>query len=494
MAPIARQTFADRVHDLGASCWWVDEASAVTCGPVPTDLEVARLECTAFRRTAAALADRAGTTRAAAVADDGPGSLTVAFPAVGGTAAVVVVGDATGGPGRDQLVRVVGHYHADLAKVADLERAADEFAERLSQSFEESNLVFRLARLLHGTGDPLGVMTAACDELRGVLPFAWVAVRFADGPRVLPAVRGRLVVAGDHPAVDALARAAGLLGSTAGGPTILVPATSDLAAACGAEILVQPIVAEAVPVAVIVAGNKREPDPCVGSAETQLVAAAAGFLGLFHENAARFADQRALFMGTLQALTAAVDAKDPYTRGHSDRVGLLAAGMAAALGLPPADVETYRIAGLVHDVGKIGVPEAVLRKAGPLSAGEFAEVRRHPEVGFGILQDIDAMAAVRPGVLSHHERWDGHGYPHGLAGPAIPTIARVLALADTFDAMSSNRSYRPAMPRSRVLSELARSAGTQFDPALVPHFVALDFTPFDDLLARSPDRRPAGLA
>ena len=133
-------------------------------------------------------------------------------------------------------------------------------------------------------------------------------------------------------------------------------------------------------------------------------------------------------------------------------------------------------------MGKIGIAEAVLTNPGRLTADEFAQIKRHPEIGYGILKDIPHMTTALPGVLHHHERWDGKGYPHGLAGEAIPLIGRVLALADTFDAMSSTRSYRAATPREKVLEEIRRCAGTQFDPALVPMFVNLNFADFEQAL------------
>jgi HD-GYP domain-containing protein (c-di-GMP phosphodiesterase class II) len=156
-------------------------------------------------------------------------------------------------------------------------------------------------------------------------------------------------------------------------------------------------------------------------------------------------------------------------------------------------VEQYRIAGLVHDVGKIGVPEAVLTKPGRLTDEEFDQIKLHPQIGHNILRDIPSLAPVLPGVLSHHERWDGRGYPHRIAGEEIPLIARVLALADTFDAMSSNRSYRPALPREKVLAEILRCGGTQFDPALSPVFVQLDLADFDEALQqhREADQKAA---
>jgi HD-GYP domain-containing protein (c-di-GMP phosphodiesterase class II) len=153
---------------------------------------------------------------------------------------------------------------------------------------------------------------------------------------------------------------------------------------------------------------------------------------------------------------------------------------------------------MLHDVGKIGVPEAVLRKPGRLTEEEFALVKEHPAVGHTILRDIAALGPMLPGVLHHHERWDGGGYPHGLAGQRIPLMGRVLALADTFDAMSSNRAYRPAAPRQRVLDEIQRCSGTQFDPELVGIFLSLDFNSFDALLGQqakaSAANEPRGIA
>src|SRR5690606_19492982 len=158
-------------------------------------------------------------------------------------------------------------------------------------------------------------------------------------------------------------------------------------------------------------------------------------LSVFAENAGLYADQHALFMGTLEALTAAIDAKDRYTCGHSERVAHLACELGLASGLSPAAAERIRIAGLLHDVRKIGVPESVLTKPGRLTDEEFGQVRLHPTIGHRILKDIPQLQDVLPGVLHHHERWDGGGYPANLAGEQIPLIARILAVADAFDAM-----------------------------------------------------------
>jgi len=174
---------------------------------------------------------------------------------------------------------------------------------------------------------------------------------------------------------------------------------------------------------------------------------------------------------TVEALAAAVDARDSYTRDHSHNVAGLARFLALEMGLSDRRVTLIEIAALLHDVGKIGVPDSVLRKPGPLTRDEVAQVREHPALGERILA-ATTFHEVLPWVLSHHERWDGTGYPQMLAGEDIPLEARILCICDAFDAMVSDRPYRPAMPREHALEELQLHAGTQFDPRLVDVFVA----------------------
>ena len=186
----------------------------------------------------------------------------------------------------------------------------------------------------------------------------------------------------------------------------------------------------------------------------------------------------------LHAQGAAIDAKDPYTRGHSQRVAILSRDLAAAIGLPENFVRTAHLAGLVHDIGKIGVPEAVLCKAGRLDDEEFALIRQHPQTGYRILKDIPQIRDLLPGVLCHHEAWNGSGYPAGLAQDEIPLLARIVAICDSFDAMSSSRTYRAAMPREEVLAEIRTCAGRLYDPRIVPVFLGMDLTEYDRLLRR----------
>jgi GAF domain-containing protein len=186
------------------------------------------------------------------------------------------------------------------------------------------------------------------------------------------------------------------------------------------------------------------------------------------------AEHRAMFDGTMQALIASIDAKDPYTRGHSARVAEFAHLIAVAAGMSPADADRARLCGLVHDIGKIGVPESVLRKAGKLDDEEFRQIAQHPVTGHEILRGIPQMADVLPGVLHHHEKWAGGGYPHGIAGDEIPVLGRLIAVADALDAMTTSRTYRSARPMAAAVEEIARCSGTHFDPGFAKVVAELD--------------------
>jgi hypothetical protein len=184
----------------------------------------------------------------------------------------------------------------------------------------------------------------------------------------------------------------------------------------------------------------------------------------------RYQDLKELLVGLTRSLTAALDAKDSYTLGHSERVGRIAVELGRELGLSADDQSDIYLAGLLHDVGKIGVRDNVLTKPGPLTREEYEHIKLHVTIGYNILSELHPIRNLLPGVLWHHERWDGQGYPHGLAGETIPLLARVLAVADAFDAMSTARPYREAMPPHRVEEVLAAGAGTQWDARVIEAF------------------------
>ncbi|RII16079.1 Cyclic di-GMP phosphodiesterase response regulator RpfG [Streptomyces sp. YIM 130001] len=182
---------------------------------------------------------------------------------------------------------------------------------------------------------------------------------------------------------------------------------------------------------------------------------------------AQYHRERAAHQATIRALVQAVDIKDEYTRGHSERVGEASVLIARELGMADARVEVLRFAGILHDVGKLGVPTRLLRKDGPLTDEERRIIELHPEYGHEMVRGIGFLGEARSAILHHHERLDGSGYPYGLQGRQIPEFARVVAVADAFDAMTSTRSYRRGRPVGEALTELERCAGRQFDPRMV---------------------------
>ncbi|MEV6109434.1 HD-GYP domain-containing protein [Streptomyces sp. NPDC051940] len=182
---------------------------------------------------------------------------------------------------------------------------------------------------------------------------------------------------------------------------------------------------------------------------------------------AQYHRERAAHQATIRALVQAVDIKDRYTRGHSERVGRASVLIGRELGMAEERQEVLRFAGILHDVGKLGVPTRILRKDGPLTDEERRVIQLHPEYGHEMVRGIGFLGEARSAILHHHERLDGRGYPHGLVGDDIPEFARVVAVADAFDAMTSTRSYSRAREVSVALAELERCAGRQFDPRMV---------------------------
>lgn len=211
-------------------------------------------------------------------------------------------------------------------------------------------------------------------------------------------------------------------------------------------------------------------DPEFGSGDVGLLEEAAVLLATQVHNIELLVQSNQMFLGSLHAMSNAIDARDPYTQGHSERVARLGYELAKLLTLSdPACQEIY-LAGILHDIGKIGVPDAVLLKNGALTDDEFRIIQQHPEIGYRIVERMGQLKFALPGVLHHHERFDGNGYPHGLAGDSIPLMARVLAVADAFDAMTSSRPYRDAMPLEKAVGIISNGGGTQWDAEVVACF------------------------
>lgn len=187
------------------------------------------------------------------------------------------------------------------------------------------------------------------------------------------------------------------------------------------------------------------------------------------------------YLESIQTLRFTVEAKDIYTRGHSDRVSEYSVLLGKKLGLPDKDLKSLQIGGLFHDLGKIGVPDTILQKDARLTDDEYSQIKQHPNIGVHILSHATIFQDILPIVEHHHEKYDGTGYPGKLKGEEIPYLARIAAIADSFDAMTSRRSYRDSLPMEKVISELMRCRGTQFDPELDDVFLDLLENHFEEI-------------
>jgi HD-GYP domain-containing protein (c-di-GMP phosphodiesterase class II) len=396
--------------------------------------------------------------------------------------------NATGhfGPAASHLIaQSIAAMNHDVASAHRSASELEGFTKQLTGAFETIDVLYNLGRSMKAVLSPEEFLQNLCARTAISLNFAWVAVRFELAPKTPSVLRNMFVHHGTLPAGDDVVRAVATRVMHDNDTTCKIHTDlSEIATSLNPQTISQPLLCKGQQIGVLLAGGKGGEDWMISSYDTQLFEACAGFLSTFIDNVALYDDQHQLFMGTVQAMTAAIDAKDRYTRGHSERVALISMQLAQLAGLPPSQCERLRIAGLVHDVGKIGVPENVLLKAGKLTDEEFAHIKRHPETGYEILKGVSLLEDVLPGVMHHHERYDGKGYPHGLMADEIPLIARIIAVADTFDAMSSNRAYRSKMPREVVLAEISRSGGTQLDPRISQLMLQLDLTEYDAMTQR----------
>ncbi|MEM6505058.1 MAG: HD-GYP domain-containing protein [Planctomycetota bacterium] len=428
--------------------------------------------------------DLGGGQLAAWVADqDGPNLGFALLPIPGS--------DTCTPPTAEQLtptIQALAWSLSDLRSSDQQVFAVEDLAEQLGQSYENITLLYGIGRSMRSIAAPAKLAQGICEQIRMTQGLGWASVRFILDDEDVSGLSDACLISGDMPCSEIEFRkvTTRLIAEqhNQNWQKLLQVGQHDLADLVDSEVILEPIKHDERVIGVVLAGGKTGPDSEATSGDTQLLDAIAGFLGALHENAARFIEQKNMFIGSLEAVSTALDAKDRYTYGHSERVAWLGTRLAEAIGLDADEVERIRISGLVHDVGKIGVPEAVLCKAGKLTNDEFDQIKKHPRIGYNILKGIPKIDDVLDGVLYHHERWDGRGYPTRLAGEAIPLYGRILAVADTFDAMSSTRSYRQAMPREKVLEEITNCSGTQFDPSLTDPFIALDFSEYDAMVAR----------
>jgi diguanylate cyclase (GGDEF)-like protein/putative nucleotidyltransferase with HDIG domain len=328
---------------------------------------------------------------------------------------------------------------------------------------------FRLLNDNHGHRAGDDALLAVVDLLRRHLPESIVMGRY--GPDEFLLVAGPAAVAGLEPAIDRVRVALADL-------SLQFDATERLPLTLSAGVCTFPEHGDSVTVLLAAAARTVGEAKASGGDTVRIASVGQG------------ADATTSGFDVLQGLVNAVDTKDRYTKRHSEDVARYAAFLAERLGLDPETTGTIRVAGLLHDVGKIGIPDPILRKPGKLSADEQVIVKQHVALGHMIVRDVPDTDLVRAGIRHHHERWDGAGYLDGLGGEEIPLIARILAVADAFSAMTTTRPYRKALAIEEALTRLGDAAGSQLDERLVRVFLDGIETAADPPLPAEPGRRP----
>jgi HD-GYP domain-containing protein (c-di-GMP phosphodiesterase class II) len=388
------------------------------------------------------------------------------------------------------LLRVGNLVVAHLVQRRDADQQQEELLETSSHlltTYEEISLLHRLTEHLSISSGEVELAAMAIGWLSDVIPAEAVAVHLAEA-------RDSARAQGAHTRSDAIltrgqlpleeCRLSDLVNHlTCGkGPRPIVAnrlnvTHRDWPFPGVRDVVLVPVIERSKPrgwlLAVNHTGDVRLGSRDFGSVEARLLASVATILGIHGSNIALFRQQTDFFEEVVRALTSAIDAKDPYTCGHSDRVARVSVCLARQLGLSSEELNTLYLSGLLHDIGKIGINDAILRKPGRLTKEEFEHIKTHPELGYKILRGVKRLDKALPVVLHHHENWDGTGYPHGLKGEDIPYLARICAVADGFDAMGSDRPYRAGMPDEKVDDILRDGAGKQWDPNVVDAFFAV---------------------
>ena len=391
----------------------------------------------------------------------------------------------------DALVKTAGLAAEHLAALRRMERLEDEsqnLSANLASTYEEITLLYRLTQNLKLSHSDTELGQVAMEWMEEVVPaegFALQLLPVADGERSLakpPRTQAELVSFGccalDN---EAFARLIDYLRfseripddfSKANQPVVInrnVTAAGDWPFDEIRELIAVPLVEGENTFGWLAALNHVDGGE-FGTVEASLVSSVAAILGIHSGNIELYRQQEELLAGVVRALSSAIDAKDPYTCGHSDRVARISVRLAQEMDCDAEAVKKIYLSGLLHDVGKIGVDDHVLRKPDKLSDEEYEHIKSHVTTGHRILSDLRKMGDVLPVVLHHHESWDGRGYPSRLLGDEIPLAARIVAVADSFDAMGSNRPYRRGMPDEKIDAILRSGAGKQWDPAVVDAF------------------------
>ena len=371
-----------------------------------------------------------------------------------------------------ELARLLPQLAALLSRLCQAESEMDSIARELSSRYEEINLMFRVGEHLKGLSAGERALTSVleesvaaleCDCIVLCLPQTHVFLQAGPSPLDRSAYPPETLVAALSPHFERQ-EALITLGPQEGGPWR------------GLGLSVHSSIA----FPVRVEGKRAGLLACLSlgrkvfsNSNVSLMRALASQLSIVLTNHKLIQNMKDFLLEVVVTLVSVIEAKDRYTRGHSERVQAMSLAVGEAMGLEPEAREDLRWAAILHDIGKIGIPDTILCKPGRLTDEEFAIIKRHPDRGVDILRHLASLAHILPAIRHHHERWDGRGYPLGLRGEDIPLLARIIAVGDTFDAITSTRAYRVARSPAEALGEIERVAGTQLDAHIASVFVEM---------------------
>ncbi len=403
------------------------------------------------------------------------------------------------------LKLLVENYRISIKTDEQMEKVGTE----LAQTYEELVLLHKLGTNMRVTEADANFLQMACDNLTEIVLVEGIAVliekEFRDESQLVLAAGSGLIDIDPHMA--ALLHSRLVAEMDAGKEALLDSAVGSEFKyewpASISNILAVPLCGKEkgagdlghgagpdAPIMGLMVAVNRVDKADFDSIDANLFNSVASSCAVFMENGRLFGDLKELFIGSLRALTSSIDAKDQYTRGHSERVAIISRWIAERVAqqekVSREQMHRVYLAGLLHDIGKIGINEAVLRKCGKLTEDERECVKKHPSIGAEILREIPQMRDIVPGVLCHHERVDGKGYPNGLSGDGVPLLGRIVGLADSFDAMTSKRTYRDAMTVQAALDEVEKGLGTQFDENIGRIFLESDIEQLWEMLQNGP--------
>jgi HD-GYP domain-containing protein (c-di-GMP phosphodiesterase class II) len=382
---------------------------------------------------------------------------------------IVAYGDASGlAPSVTRLLRLC------LQQSIDLQQEMENLSNEISRNYEELNLHYEMSARLGTHPSPGPIYQNMVDHIRRMITCDHIAILLRDEQGGLMTVyatdrAGRLV-----PPFH-LGPNEGISGAVVNTGTAMIVCRADedprfVPPPYPVHALMSVPLSTSGKVLGVINLSDKEGGAEFSTNELKLLETIARQAAIVLENTRLFADVRSLFLSAVKSLASAIDAKDPYTHGHSLRVAYYSAIIADGLALPPDQREEVYLAAVLHDVGKIAIPESILLKPGMLTESEWDTMRQHPLHSAQILSKVKQFHALSNIVRHEHERYDGSGYPDGLKAETIPLASRIIAIADAFDAMTTNRSYRQGLAPSQAIDALNQAVGTQFDPHVFSHF------------------------